>query len=94
MKHLVLLLSFLFTSNLLAAEYELAPLISNKDAKDIAECKYNISSYKNEKECITKDNYDKVMRAACARQSGHAKSDFSAKKIYKNCLEEARVLDK
>jgi hypothetical protein len=94
MKKLLLFILILFPAYGISAEYELVPVISNKDAKDIKECKYNISGYENKKECVTKDNYDKVIRNTCARQSGDAKSDFSAKKIYKTCLEESGVLDK
>ena len=94
MKNLLLFILILFPTYAISAEYELVPLIPNKDAKDIEECKYNISGYEDKKECVTKDNYDKVIRSTCAIQSGKAKSDFSAKKIYKTCLEERGVLDK
>jgi hypothetical protein len=94
MKKLLLFILISFPTYGISAEYELVPVMSNKDAKDIKECKYNISATKNEKECVTKDNYDKVIRSSCALRSGTAKSDFSAKKIYKNCLEESGVLDK
>lgn len=94
MKKLLLFIFILFSTYAISAEYELVPLIPNKDAKDISECKYNISGIKNQKECVSKDNYDKVIRAACARRSGDARNVFSAKKIYKTCLDEVGVLDK
>ena len=106
MKNLILFILIFFPTYGISAEYDslndtyelkMVPVISNKDAKDIEECKYIITNFENKKECVTKDekdNHDKVIRNTCARQSGDAKSDFSAKKIYKTCLEERGVLDK
>ena len=72
MKNLLLFILILFPTYGISAEYELVPVISNKDAKDIKECKYNISGIKNEKECVTKDNYDKVIRSTCATKTHNA----------------------
>ena len=73
----------------ISAEYE---LIHPKDVQDIKNCKYDIGIEK--KECTTKDKFDKWWRNACAISSAQAKSDFSAKKIYKSCLDRNGVLDK
>lgn len=66
-----------------------AEVYSEKDTKDIGECKYKIRSSEEQK-CVIKDekeNHDKFWRNACAISSAQAKSDFSARKIYKTCLE-------
>ncbi|CAM8364661.1 hypothetical protein [Candidatus Methylopumilus planktonicus] len=90
MKKLLLFILILSSTYAISAEYE---LIHPKDVQDIKDCKYEVG-YSEKKECTTKDKFDKWWRNACAISSAQAKSDFSAKKIYKSCLDRVGALDK
>lgn len=90
MKKILLFILILFPTYVMSEEYE---LVHPKDLRDLTECKYNISMTGTE-ECVTKEKYEKFMRLRCGLMSAQAKSDFSARKIYKTCLEKEGVLDK
>ena len=67
----------------------ISPIFSYADKqKNNDECVYMDEIRKR---CLNRDEFEKMMRAACARQSGNAKNEYSAKLIYTNCLDEAGV---
>ena len=57
-------------------------------------CKYEIYNTGGSIVCATKDDYDKYWRTVCASRSGKANNEYSAKKIYKYCLDEKDIKDK
>ena len=80
MKKLLLLLFFI--PNLVMAEFNAdaarADGVSEEDIQAI----------------LTYEKHEKAWRLECARQSGKANNEFSAKKIYKTCLDDVGVKDK
>ena len=66
----------------------MSPIFSYADKKNNDECVYMDEIRKR---CLNRDEFEKMMRAACARQSGNAKNEYSAQLIYINCLDEAGV---